>query len=149
VVPFVDKLAAPGTTPERWLVGLSKSGFGALSLIFRNPTVFSAAACWDAPAQVSSITTYSGMQENFGTEENFDNYEIPRLVAQKNGPFHARNRIWISGDNAIFTSEMQQLDQQMTAPVLVHTFVGGATRVHNWGSGWLDGAIQGLANTSN
>src|SRR5207249_9763709 len=32
---------------------------------------------------------------------------------------------------------------------VVHTFVGGATRVHNWGSGWLDGAIQGLANTSN
>src|SRR5207253_4804902 len=58
IVPFVDKLAAPGTTPERWLAGLSKSGWGALSLIFRNPNVFSAAACWDAPAELYDITTY-------------------------------------------------------------------------------------------
>ena len=29
VVPFVDQLDAAGPDPERWLVGFSKSGFGA------------------------------------------------------------------------------------------------------------------------
>jgi len=41
VVPWVDNMAAPGTTPESWLVGFSKSGFGALGLIFRHADVFS------------------------------------------------------------------------------------------------------------
>src|SRR5262249_50739132 len=38
LVPWVNQnYAVPGTTPESWLVGFSKSGFGALSLILRNP----------------------------------------------------------------------------------------------------------------
>jgi hypothetical protein len=143
-VPWVDHMAAPGETPVRWLVGLSKSGFGGLGLIFRHPDVFSAIAAWDTPAQLSNVNTYSGMlpvlytgmADNYGTQANFDTYRIPPLVANQNAPFKARNRIWISGDGVYFTPDMQTLDQQMTAAGVLHTFVGGAaTRAHNWSSG--------------
>jgi PKD repeat protein len=56
VAPFVDQFAAPGTTPDRWLVGFSKSGFGALSMIFRHPAAFTAAAAWDVPAQFTDLS---------------------------------------------------------------------------------------------
>jgi len=153
-VPWVDQMAAPGETPERWLVGFSKSGFGGLGLIFRHPDVFSDIAAWDTPAQLSDVNTYSGtlpilytgMVDNYGTQANFDTYRIPPLVANQNAPFTASNRIWISGDGVYFTPDMQTLDQQMTAAGVVHTFVGGAaTRAHNWSSGWLAGAVQSLA----
>jgi hypothetical protein len=85
------------------------------------------------------------MQDNYGTQANFDTYRIPPLVANANAPFQARNRIWISGDIAYFTADMQQLDQQMTAAGVLHTFVGGVDRSHNWSSGWLEGAVQSLA----
>jgi hypothetical protein len=153
-VPWVDHMAAPGETPERWLVGFSKSGFGGLGLIFRHPDVFSDIAAWDTPAQLSDVNTYSGtlpilytgMVDNYGTQENFDTYRIPPLVANQNAPFTASNRIWISGDGVYFTPDMQTLDQQMTAAGVVHTFVGGAAwRAHLWSSGWLEGAVQSLA----
>jgi hypothetical protein len=149
VAPFVDQFAAPGTTPDRWLVGFSKSGFGALSIIFRNPTAFTAAAAWDVPAQFTDMSVYlAEMTANYGTEANFDNYEIPTLVDQSSGPFLASNRLWISGDNSAWTSHMQTLHQQMLAEGIPHTWVEGATRAHHWNSGWLEIAIAGLDSVS-
>jgi hypothetical protein len=146
LVPWVNQTqAATGTTPPNWLVAFSKSGFGALDLILRNPNVFNAAACWDAPVQTTDVNTFSDMLANYGTQQNFANYEIPTLVAQDNAPFQTTNRIWISGDNGAFTSQMVTLDQQMTAAGIKHTFGGGVTRAHNWTSGWLPLAVQGLA----
>jgi len=146
LVPWVKQTqAATGTTPPNWLVGFSKSGFGVLDLILRNPNVFNAAACWDAPVQTTDVNTFSDMLANYGTQQNFANYEIPPLVAQDNAPFQTTNRLWISGDNGAFTSQMVTLDQQMTAAGIKHTFVGGATRAHTWMSGWLPLAVQGLA----
>ncbi|HEY1768009.1 MAG TPA: hypothetical protein VGG26_10150, partial [Terracidiphilus sp.] len=51
LVPFGDSFAHD-SHPERLLVGFSKSGNGVLLLILRNPTVFTAAAAWDSPAQL-------------------------------------------------------------------------------------------------
>jgi hypothetical protein len=145
VVPFVDQLDAAGPDPERWLVGFSKSGFGALTLSFRHPDVFDDAAAWDAPAQLTGIQW--DMEPTFGDQDNFVQYEIPSLVANDNAPFLSRNRIWISGDIANFTADMATLDQQMTSAGVLHTFVGGVVRDHNWSSGWLQIAIGDLANT--
>jgi S-formylglutathione hydrolase FrmB len=145
VVPFIDQLDAAGADPERWMVGFSKSGFGALTLIFRHPDVFDDAAAWDAPAQFTSLQLDMG--PTFGDQANFVQYEIPGLVANDNAPFLSRNRIWISGDTANFTAQMATLDQQMTSAGVLHTFVGGVVRDHSWSSGWLQIAIGDLANT--
>src|SRR5687768_12948140 len=50
LVPWVQANLAVTGQEEHWLVGLSKSGFGAITLLFRNPGVFNAAAAWDFPA---------------------------------------------------------------------------------------------------
>jgi glucose/arabinose dehydrogenase len=147
LIPFGDSFAAAGTIPQRWAIGFSKSGFGALSLILRNPNVFSAAAAWDAPAQMNTFE-FADVQDTFGTLANLGQYVIPTLVTNNSAPFKTLNRIWISGDNAMYTADMVQLDTQMTQAGIVHTFVGGVTRTHSWGSGWLDGAVTSLATNA-
>jgi glucose/arabinose dehydrogenase/esterase/lipase superfamily enzyme len=145
LVPFGDTFALPGGTPQRWLIGFSKSATGALSLILRHPHVFSAAAAWDGPAQLTDLSAFPGMVENFGTEANFDRFEIPTLVARNAEAFRQRNRLWISGDQSVWTSHMVALDQQMNQAGVLHTFAANGVRAHGWFSGWLDGAVTSLA----
>src|SRR5581483_2891123 len=81
---------------------------------------------------------------NFGTQANFNLYNIPALVSSNAQAFQSQNRLWISGDQAIFTADMTQLHQELTAASIPHTWVQGGARVHTWSSGWLDGAVTAL-----
>ena len=144
LVPFGDRFASPNKIPQRWVIGFSKSGTGALSLILRHPNVFSAVAAWDAPAQLADTSPFPGMLENFGTEENFDSYEIPALVRANAQAFRARNRIWISGDDSAWMPHMARLGDRMTQAGVLHTFVRSGPRRHHWASGWLETAVAWL-----
>src|ERR1043166_2622788 len=138
LVPFGDSFGTPGQVPQRWLVGFSKSGTGALSLILRNPNVFSAAAAWDGPAQLSDLTVFPSSQENF------TRYFIPSLVTKNAEAFRTRNRLWISGDQSVWTGDMIQLHNQLVQAGVLHTWVEGGQRAHGWLSGWLAGARAAL-----
>lgn len=143
LVPFGDGFAG-GETAQRLLIGFSKSGIGAMCLILRHPAVFQGAAAWDFPAEMSQITAYSALPMNFGSQANLDRYYIPALVLSSAKAFRRQNRLWISGDQAIFTADMEQLHDQLLAASIPHTWVQGAARAHNWHSGWLNSAVIGL-----
>ena len=144
LVPFGDTFAQGTDIPQRFVLGFSKSGNGALFLILRHPNVFSAAAAWDAPAQLSDLSAFSALPMNFGTQANFDLYNIPALVLTSAKAFTLRNRLWISGDDSAWTADMTQLHNQLTSASIPHTWVQGGYRVHSWSSGWLDGAVTAL-----
>ena len=59
----------------RLLLGFSKSGWGAFSLLLRHPDVFGRAAAWDAPLMMNKPGPY-GSGDIFGTPENFARYQI-------------------------------------------------------------------------
>jgi hypothetical protein len=148
LVPFGDGFAQ-GSVPQRYLIGFSKSGNGVLFLLLRHPGIFNAAAAWDSPAQLSDINTTGistpgALPQNFGTQANFDLYNIPSLVSSNAGPFQQQNRLWISGDQAAWTADMDELNTQLSAATIPHTWSTGSTRVHSWTSGWLDGAVTDL-----
>lgn len=144
LVPFGDTFASCTCSPQRLLIGFSKSGNGVLDLILRHPDVFSSAAAWDSPAQQSSLSAFPGLPLNFGNQTTYNNYFIPTLVTNNAQAFQTRNRLWISGDQAIYTADMTQLHQQLTTASVVHTWVQGGSRAHSWHSGWLDGAVTDL-----
>jgi hypothetical protein len=77
-------------------------------LILRHPRVFNAAAAWDSPAQLNNLSALFGLPLNFGTQANFDLYNIPALVLSNAEPFQQQNRLWISGDQAAWTADMIQ-----------------------------------------
>jgi hypothetical protein len=144
LVPFGDSFGTPGQIPQRWLVGFSKSGNGALSLLFRHPDIFDAAAVWDAPVQLTDITRFPSVQGNFGSKENFARYFIPSLLKKNAEIFQTRNRIWISGDESDWTSDMTRLHEQFVEAGIEHTWAQRGKRRHGWFSGWLDAAIEAL-----
>jgi hypothetical protein len=144
LVPFGDTFAHGTGIPQRFLIGFSKSGNGALSLILRHPDVFSAAAVWDSPAQQSSLSAFYALSLNFGTQANYDLYNIPSLVTTNARSFQQQNRLWLSGDQSVWTSDMDKLHDQLIATSIPHTWLAGGFRVHSWRGGWLDGAVAGL-----
>jgi hypothetical protein len=148
LVPFGDTFVQ-GRVPQRCLIGFSKSGYGALSLILRHPDIFSGAAVWDAPAQLSDInaiglSTPGALQMNFGTQSNFSRYNIPFLISTRAEPFRHQNRLWISGDGPAWTDDMRKLNHELTEAGISHTWTQGRWRTHSWTSGWLNGAVNDL-----
>jgi S-formylglutathione hydrolase FrmB len=146
LVPWGDSFMPAGASPQRLVLGFSKSGNAALFLIFRHPDTFMAAAAWDAPAQLHDITTFPGLEQNFETEENYDQYVLPNLLKKAAPAFRKSNRIWISGDRAYFTADMDLLHSQMQAAGIQHTYANTGNRTHYWYTGWLAGAVGALAD---
>jgi hypothetical protein len=99
LAPWVRSNLSVTGLEEHWLIGFSKSGFGAVTLLLRNPTVFDAAAAYDFPASASDIGS-NGMNENYGTEANFqNNYRLTAdWIAARKDPFQTAKRLWISDD---------------------------------------------------
>jgi len=80
VIPFVEKTYPASHKPQdRLLLGFSKSGWGAWSLLLRHPEVFGQAAAWDAPLMMERLGKY-GTGPIFGTQENFERYRLVDLL---------------------------------------------------------------------
>ena len=53
LVPWLKQNLATTGHEQVWLIGFSKSGIGGQDLILKHPDVFSLAASWDFPADIS------------------------------------------------------------------------------------------------
>jgi hypothetical protein len=151
LVPWVQANLGVTGQEEHWLVGMSKSGFGAVTLLFRNPTVFDAAAAWDFPADQADTDDFD-MLENYGTEANFQaNYRLTDAwIAARRAPFQTATRLWLSHDPATFEgiptylAEVDAFAARLQAHGVLFLRTGGVARNHTWTSGWLPEAVAGL-----
>ena len=83
VIPFVEGHYPAKPEPGgRLLLGFSKSGWGAFSLLLRHPDVFGKAAAWDAPLMMDGPGRY-GSGDIFGTPENFEGYRVTGLLERR------------------------------------------------------------------
>jgi hypothetical protein len=99
-VPWVAKNLAISGSEQNWLIGFSKSGLEAQDLLLKYPSVFTLAASWDFPADMSSYDQFgSDSEAGYGTDANFQaNYRLTTsFVAAHETPFLTSNRIWIGG----------------------------------------------------
>jgi hypothetical protein len=150
LVPWVRANLSISGHEEHWLVGFSKSGFGALSLIFRNPMVFDAAVGWDIPANQPNADVR--MLDNYGTEGNFqNNYRLTAdFVSAHKEPFGTATRLWLSLDFAThngiptYRDQMTALARRLRDQGVQFMLGRRAERTHTWGSGWLPDAIAAL-----
>jgi hypothetical protein len=147
IVPFVDENYAPSTEPPlRLLLGFSKSGWGALSLLLRHPDLFARAAAFDAPLAWQSPDRY-GMAEIFDTQSNFDDYCVVDLIKRTAAQLGSEPRIAISGFSD-FRGHHQFLHFQMQKLGIPHEYEDGPCRAHRWDSGWLADAVAFLVGNS-
>ncbi len=143
---WVDSNLATTGTERNLLVGFSKSGYGALDLLFKHPSVFDAAAAWDFPADMPNYNSLgSSPSDNYGTDANFqDNYRLNgSFIDNWKAPFVSQDRIWISGYSD-FQTDVTDFDALLTSHGVSHTLGTPAFSVHAWQGDWLSGAIAGL-----
>ena len=144
VLPLIEERQPVQKRPEgRLLIGFSKSGWGAFSLLLRHPGVFGRAAAWDAPMMEQTPTKY-GMAECFGTQANFERYRISDLIEKraallKQGP--ARLALLGYGN---FRDQTEAMHRKMLALGIPHVYDNTTRRRHHWESGWFAGAVRRL-----
>jgi enterochelin esterase-like enzyme len=143
VLPYVDQTYPTPAKPEgRLLVGFSKSGWGAFSLLLRHPGVFGKAAAWDAPLMLERPDKY-GTGEIFATQENFAKYQISALLKQRAADLAGEARLVHCGYD-IFRDDHQAAHRLMDELKIAHQYRDGPKRQHAWHSGWLPEVVQML-----
>jgi Putative esterase len=147
VVPFVEKTYPVQARPEgRLLLGFSKSGWGAFTLLLRHPDVFGRAAAWDAPLMMNAPGRY-GSGESFATRENFAHYQVSRLLERQAGKLGKGKRLAALGYGN-FRKDHQAVHTLMQRLQVPHEYRDGPNRKHNWHSGWVDEAVAFLVGSA-
>ena len=149
VLPAVDKLFPPdkGTKRRRLLLGFSKSGWGAVSLLVRHPALFDAAAAWDAPLMVADVDRYE-MKTVFGTKAYFnEEYQLVGLLRQQAPLLQKTKRIGLMG-HAFFKDQMNQAHELLGTLKIPHHYSPEALTEHKWDPKWIAPAIETLLKMS-
>jgi S-formylglutathione hydrolase FrmB len=143
VAPFIEKAypVQPGAS-GRLLLGFSKSGWGAFSLLLRHPDVFGKAAAWDAPLMLTRADRF-GMGDIFGTQENFEKYQITKLLEAQADKFQKEKRLILLGYGN-FRDHHKKVHALLTDLKLLHEYRDGPARKHDWHSGWVAEAVETL-----
>lgn len=139
VVPFVDKTYPTTAEAEgRVLVGFSKSGIGAVTLLLCHPEMFGRAGAWDAPLMEDRTRP-----EYYGTQDDFTkNYYIPNLLVAAVDTLAGKPaRIAITGNGWGGTAGAHKLMESLGIP---HYCDETLTGDHAWGSGWLAPLVEVL-----
>jgi outer membrane protein assembly factor BamB len=141
IIPFVDKTYPVRAEADgRRLLGFSKSGWGAWSLLLRNPDVFGRAAAWDAPLMMDRPGKY-GSGGVFGTPENFDGYRVSKLLEAQADKLQNGKRLVLLGYGN-FRAEHEQAHALLDKLKIPHEYRDGPDRKHDWHSGWVKGAAE-------
>ena len=131
------------------LIGFSKSGFGAMNLILRYPTMFTRAACWDFPVDMVGYNQYEGSTAAYGSQGNFNaNYKLStaRLNAAR-VPFLGQEKLWFSANRCIWDEETLTYCSTLSSLGILYTLDDPNSligRTHWWLGGWVPIAAQWL-----
>lgn len=143
-----------GDRQSRLLVGFSKSGWGAVSLLLRDPEFFGYAAAWDAPLALLEEDWQSfGIPQAAGNIETFAKFSPVNLAKSAPRQLKRQNRLVITGE-ANFGSDPRKkygpaghtqryhalLDQQG----ILHTYDNTLKTPHAWNTLWLKPTVEML-----
>lgn len=141
VVPYVERTyPAVGEPKGRFLLGFSKSGWGAWSLLLRHPDFFERAATWDAPLMLDKPGKY-GSGEIFGTVANFANYRISTAISAEAAKLRGSKRLVLLGYGS-FRQEHQSIHTLLQEIDVPRDYRDGPERKHDWHSGWVAEAVE-------
>lgn len=146
VLPFVEKLyPVRPDAAGRLLVGFSKSGWGAFSLLLRHPDTFGRAASWDAPFKLKRPGPW-GTDRCWPTEADFAQYKVPQLLDERAGLLRAQPARLALFGYGLYRDDDIRVHEQLTALGIPHHWAHGPERKHTWESGWLESAIAALVS---
>lgn len=152
VIPFVEDNYPVRTDGNgRLLVGFSKSGWGALTLLLRHPDKFHKAVGWDPGIRIDVGPFEPGfdredrIRRDFGSDENFERFRLSTLLKTRGNKLGDQVRLfYFACDGNRRTSGGARIHQLMVQEGIPHRYVMEGRRDHRWDSGWMPEAIEFL-----
>ncbi len=143
VVPLVEsRFPASAKASDRLLVGFSKSGWGAVSLLLRDPDFWGFACAWDSPLMMTERELKWGSRVHFGTPEQAAGY-VPMYLVEKRaaalvgGP----DRLIITGSN-LFGPDTRKFHELLEQAKVPHQYDKTLKSKHRWDGEWLAPALE-------
>ncbi len=156
VIPFIDQnYPTFSSAAGRSLLGFSKSGWGAFSLIFRHPGLFGFAASWDAPLGLRDAE-YGiwGTAAQTGSLEHFHTFHPWHLMEQHAEIFRDRAPRLVLAGSALFgpgphdhyadAPHTETTHARLEALRIPHRYLPDLHYKHAWSSGWLGAVADAL-----
>lgn len=152
VIPFIETHYPVRVDREgRYLIGFSKSGRGAVSLLLRYPKIFHKVAAWDPGIRIDmgpygeGYDLESRLHERFGSVANFQAYRLSNLLKTRGKDLGNKTRLfYFNCDGVVRTAGGAQLHALMVQEGVPHRYVMEPPREHRWDSGWIPEAISFL-----
>jgi len=152
VLPFVEANYPVRSDGEsRFLLGFSKSGWGAISLLLRYPEFFAKAAAWDTGIRVDlgpmePTDRVERMIGFWGSAENFERYRLSNLIKTHGADLGAEARLLYYSPAGVRAMGGARFHQLMVEAEIPHRYVFEPARRHSWESGWIPEAVAFLLN---
>jgi hypothetical protein len=154
VIPFIDENYSTQKHKEgRILLGFSKSGWGAITLLLRNPEIFHKAAGWDIGIRMDTELLKEEENEEwiediehiFGNMKNFEHYRVSALLKRKAKELGDEARIFYYNREGNRGSGGAMIHSLMLELGIPHLYWYEPFRKHRWDSGWMPDAVHFLA----
>jgi len=151
IIPFIEKHYSTEDAPEgRLLLGFSKSGWGAFSLILTYPEFFGYAASWDAPMFFDRF--HYSMEHVYGTLEQLNAFRPDLLVSKQKKHFLKKARLVLMGEmdwgksipapnGGSHTVEMHKL---LEKEGVKYIFNNTLKVPHRWNKQWMAPTLEAL-----
>jgi hypothetical protein len=122
-----------------YLLGFSKSGFGAMNLIIKHPELIDGIMIWDAPLSTEWNEKW-GMQYSFGTKENFmNNYYLMRDNIELEV---LKNKLIIIGGFDLFENQTKEFQSRLDKYGINYICDNNIRFKHEWNKDWIYKLLQ-------
>ncbi len=154
LIPFIDSTYPTQRDKEgRWLIGFSKSGWGAFTLLMRNPEVFGYAAAWDAPLMITGDDPGAkkwgpmGIDKVFGTKETLQQF-LPTGLAKQNAASLKERKRLVLGVGAFWAGQVKKYHALLDQLGIPHFYREDLLGKHRWDTGWLPAIVENLVEVA-
>ena len=150
VIPFVDaNYPTQASSDGRLLIGFSKSGWGSIALILRNPELFGKAAGWDIGIRVDTGPIEEDdraerIAREWGTVENFEANRISNLVKIRGKDLGDEPRLFYYSTEGVRAIGGVEIHRLLVENEIPHRYVMEPHRKHAWDTDWIPEAVTFL-----
>lgn len=157
VIPLVERTCpTTGTREGRLLFGFSKSGWGALTLLLRDPDFYGYAASWDAPLMLTEA--HFGVwntEKTFGTRKHMAGSLPCTLLRDRAAYFQGRARLVVAGERLFGSSSDPRFPcacpshtgafhELATSLGVRHLYAPDVPADHTWNPVWVEPVLERL-----
>lgn len=132
IIPFTEYILETAFL-NSYMLGFSKSGWGAMRMMCRFPQLFAGISIWDAPLNLTHPLLYRASLTIAG-EKDKDLYALVLKVKER---FLTKTKIALTGYD-YFKEPMNKFHYFLERENIPHYFDNSTFRKHVWGSGWVE-----------